>query len=65
VGLFSLFSLIAQSFSQIKAPGGGLISLFSHKVHSFSESFAGQLAVRNSRLYFSLADRDDGIVVTD
>ena len=30
-----LFSLFAQSFSRMKAPAGGLISLFSHKVHSF------------------------------
>ncbi len=34
------FSLFAQSFSRMKAPAGELISLFSHKVHSFSESFA-------------------------
>ena len=30
-----LISLIAQSFSRMKAPARGLISLFSHKVHSF------------------------------
>jgi hypothetical protein len=34
-GLISLISLIAQFFSAMKAPAGGLISLFSHKVHSF------------------------------
>ena len=36
VRLFSLISLLAQSFSRMKAPARGLISLFSHKVHSFS-----------------------------
>ena len=35
VRLFSLISLFAQSFSRMKAPAGGPISLFSHKVHSF------------------------------
>ncbi len=34
-GLFSLISLFSQSFSSMEAPAGGLISLFSHKVHSF------------------------------
>ena len=31
-----LLSLIAQSFFRLEAPPGGLISLFSHKVDSFS-----------------------------
>jgi hypothetical protein len=35
VGLFSLISLFTQSFSSMKATAGGLISLFSHKVHCF------------------------------
>ena len=37
VRLFSLISLFAQSFSRMKAPAGGPISLFSHKVHSFAD----------------------------
>ena len=35
------FSLFAQSFSRMKAPAGGLISLFSHKVHSFFGELGG------------------------
>jgi hypothetical protein len=40
-----LISLLAQSFSRMKAPAGGLISLFSHKVHSFFQKLRG---VRNA-----------------
>jgi hypothetical protein len=43
IGLISLISLFTQSFSRMKPPAGeliSLISLFSHKVHSFSERFA-------------------------
>ena len=40
-GLFSLISLFAQFFSRMKAPAGGPISLFSHKVHSFFRKLCG------------------------
>jgi hypothetical protein len=35
LALFPLISLFAQSFFRLKETAEGLISLFSHKVHSF------------------------------
>jgi hypothetical protein len=45
--LISLISLLAQSFSRMKAPARGLISLFSHKVHYFSRKRRHRTIRRN------------------
>jgi hypothetical protein len=49
VGLFSLIPLLAPSFSRMKVLAGGLISLFSHQVHSFFVKLCGVSRATNQR----------------